>query len=52
MLVKLQGKWLRRGIGVTILLTAVTVVGPAVFNLQSANAIVNTPVFSVHSLWV
>ena len=49
MLVKLQGKWLRRGIGVTILLTAVTVVGPAVFNLQSANAIVNTPVFSVHS---
>lgn len=44
-----NGKWWRRGTGVLILLTALVVVVPAVFNQQSGNAIVNAPVLSVHS---
>jgi len=45
----LSGKWLRRGIGTAILLTALVVVVPAVFNQQSGQAVVNMPVLSLYS---
>lgn len=44
-----SGKWLRRGIGTAILLTALVVVVPALFNQQSGQAVVNAPVLSLHS---
>ncbi len=45
----LSGKWLRRGIGGLIFLTAMVVAVPAVLNQQSSHAVVNAPVLSVHS---
>lgn len=44
-----MGKWLRRGIGVLIFMTAMVVAVPAVLNQQSGHAVVNAPVLSVHS---
>lgn len=45
----LLGKWVRRGIGGLIFLTAMVVAVPAVLNQQSSHAVVNAPVLSVHS---
>lgn len=44
-----SGKWLRRGMGSAILLTAAVVVVPAAFNQQSGQAVVNVPVLSLYS---
>ncbi len=44
-----MGKWVRRGIGVLIFMTAMVVAVPAVLNQQSGHAVVNAPVLSVHS---
>ncbi|UOD50277.1 HlyD family secretion protein [Orrella daihaiensis] len=49
MQINFNGKFFRRLIGIIILLALVIVVGPALFKVQSANAIVNAHVVYVNS---